>query len=173
MIAIVIALDADSRDSFGALLIAVPIWFLLAGVWFVRFVVALGRDGSRMSVAHWARWLMIPIAMGLVFLLTRTDALFDARLSLSRGAMDVMAADVMAGGSTDRGWVGLYDVGVVERTANGFRFVVDEGWLSRQGFAYSPDGEPSLTEENYSPLWTGASLEAIGGGWWYWSEAWD
>jgi hypothetical protein len=84
-----------------------------------------------------------------------------------------MAAEVAAGGSTDRGWVGLYNVGEVERTANGLRFVLDDSLLSRHGFAYSQGGEPELTEANYSPLWTGSWFEPIGGGWWIWWEEWD
>jgi hypothetical protein len=171
--AIVIALDASSRGSLGTYLIAAPIWFVIAAAWLVRFGMAAARTRLRMPTAHWTRWLMIPVAMGLAFLVTRTDVLFDTRLALSRGAMDQMAADVMAGGSADRGWVGLYDVGEVERTANGLRFVIDDSGLYRLGFAYSPDGEPRLTQDNYSPLWTGATFEPVGGGWWLWSEAWD
>jgi hypothetical protein len=111
--------------------------------------------------------------MGFVFVLVPTGALFDARLALSRGAMDQLAVEVMAGGPTNRGWVGLYNVGDVERTANGFRFVVDDSALYRIGFAYAAAGEPELTDDNYSPLWTGATLESVGGGWWFWSEEWD
>jgi len=131
------------------------------------------RNGLRMPGAHWLRWLLVPVVMGSVFLITRTDTLFDARLALSRSAMDQMASQVMAGGSTDRGWVGLYNVGEVERTANGLRFVVDDSGLYRLGFAYSTDGEPTLTEDNYSPLWTGPWYEPLGGGLWLWTEAWD
>ena len=87
--------------------------------------------------------------------------------------MDRMAAEVMAGGSTERGWVGLYEVNEVERIANGVRFVIDDSGLYRLGFAYAPDGEPKLTEANYSPLWTPTTVESIGDGWWSWSESWD
>ena len=85
-----------------------------------------------MSAAHWARWLAIPVALGLVFAITRTDAVKQARFDFSRGALDQMAADVMAGGSLDRGWVGLYNVGAAERTANGFWFVIDDSGLGRR-----------------------------------------
>lgn len=172
-VAIVIAVEASSRASLVTNLIAAPVWLVIAGAWVMRFAVAASRTRLRMPIAHWTRWLVIPVAMGLVFFLARTDVLFDTRLALSRGAMDQMAADVMAGGPADRGWVGLYHVGEVERTANGLRFVVDDSGLYRLGFAWSPDGEPQLTEDNYSPLWTGATFEPVGGGWWLWSEAWD
>ena len=61
----------------------------------------------------------------------------------------------------------------VERIANAVRFVIDDSGLYRLGFAYAPDGERKLTEANYSPLWTPATVESIGDGWWSWSESWD
>ena len=172
-IAIVIALDANNRMSFITFMIAGPIWLLIAAAWLGRFAWTVSRIRGQMPLADQVRWLAIPVAMGLVFLVTRTDMVFQARLNLSRGPLDEMATEVMAGGSTERGWVGLYNVGAVERTANGFRFEVDDSWLYRHGFAYSPEGEPKLTEANYSPLWAGTSTESIGGGWWLWTEEWD
>jgi hypothetical protein len=172
-VAILIAVDANTRDSFATFLIAALVWFAIAGLWLVRFAIAASRSRFHMPITDWVRWLFVPAVMGVVFLLTRTDVLFDARFSASRGALDQMATDVMAGGSTDRGWVGLYDVGRIERTANGFRFVIDDSMLYRLGFAYSPTGEPSLTEDNSSPVWTNAGSEPMGGGWWLWTEEWD
>jgi hypothetical protein len=172
-LAILMALDANSRQALVMLLIAAPLWLIVAATWLVGFLVVARRTRLRMSVADWARWVVIPVAMGLVFLLTRSHMLFDARLSLSRPALDEMAADVMAVGPTDRGWVGLYDVGTVEPTANGVRFVVDDSALYRFGLAYARDGEPELTEANYSPLWSSTGLKPLGGGWWLWTEEWD
>jgi hypothetical protein len=172
-VAIVIALDANSRMSFITFMIAGSIWFVVAAIWLVRFAWTVFYIHRQMRIAEQVRWLVIPAAMGLVFLVTRTDVLFQGRLDLSRSALDEMATEVMAGGPTDRGWVGLYNVGEVERTANGFRFEVDDSWLYRLGFAYSTDGEPELTEANYSPLWAGTGMRSIGGGWWLWTEEWD
>lgn len=65
-------------------------------------------------------------------------------------------------------------VGQVERTANGFRFVIDDSELYRIGVAYSTGGEPVFTEDNHSPLWEGPfGFESLGGGWWLWAEEWD
>jgi hypothetical protein len=171
--AILLALDANSRDSFWLFLLSAPIWLLLAAIWLFRFGLAVRANRGRMSAAHWARWLAIPLALGLVFGITRTDAVKDARFDLSRGALDQMALDVMASGSLDNGWVGLYNVGTAERTANGFWFVIDDSGLGRWGLAYSPNGEPKESEDNYDPLWTGAEFEHLDGPWWIFSQSWD
>jgi hypothetical protein len=126
-----------------------------------------------MSAAAWARWLAIPLALALMFGITRTDAVKQARFDLSRGALDQMAGDVMDGGSLDRGWVGLYNVGTAERTANGFWFVIDDSGLGRWGLAYSPNGEPKESDANYDPLWTGAWFEHLDGPWWIFQQEWD
>jgi hypothetical protein len=113
--------------------------------------------------------------MGGVLAANLADIPYDARLGLSRNAMDEMAADVLAGGPTDRGWVGLYGVGRVTRTQNGVRFVVDAAALGRWGFAYSTGREPVFIddEEEAAGLWTGAWFEPIGRGWWKWTQEWD
>lgn len=171
--AILLALDANSRDSPWLFLVTAPIWLILAAIWLIRFGVAVRENRGRMSAMHWARWLAIPLALGLVFGITRTDAVKQARFDFSRGALDQMAADVMAGGSLDRGWVGLYDVGAAERTANGFWFVIDDSGLGRWGLAYSPSGEPKESEDNFDPLWTGAWFEHLDGPWWMFFQSWD
>jgi len=171
--AILLAIDANTRQSLWLLLLAVPIWLGLAGLWGVRFLMAIRETRARMSAAHWARWLAIPLALGLVFAVTRTDVLFQGRFDLSRGALDEMARDIEAGGSLERGWVGLYDVGTAERTDNGFWFVIDDSGLGRWGLAYSPDGEPKESEEYYSGLWTGALFEHLDGPWWTFEQGWD
>jgi len=171
--AILLAVDANTRQSLALLLLAVPIWFGLAGIWAIRFVIALNETRGRMSAAHWARWLAIPLALGLVFAIARTTVLIQGRFELSRGALEEMAHDIEAGGPLERGWVGLYDVGVAERTDNGFWFTVDDSGLGRWGLAYSTDGEPTESEESYSPLWTGASFDHIDGPWWTFRQAWD
>jgi hypothetical protein len=173
IVAILVAVDASTRKSLGMLLVGAPLWLVIAGVWFVRFVVALWDTRARMPVVQWARWLAIPLVLGLVFAAARTDALFRARFDLSRGALDAMAQEIEAGGSLERGWVGLYGVGRVERTGNGFWFVIDDSGLSRWGLAYSREGEPKESEDNFSPLWTGAWFEHLAGVWWTFVQSWD
>ena len=167
--AIVLALDANSRSSFGLFLITAPIWLLLATIWLVRFVLAMGQTNGHINAAHWARWLAVPLALGLVFGVTRTLFVRDARFDLSRGPLDQMAAEVIAGGSLDRGWVGLYDVGTVERTANGFWFVIDNSGFGRWGLAFSPEGEPKLSEASDRPP-QDARFEHLDGPWWIFTQ---
>jgi hypothetical protein len=80
-IAIIVALDANSRASFEMLLLALPLWLLLAATWFLRFLGAAWTERLRLPWRHWLRWLVIPAAMGLVFVLTRYDVPFDVRLT--------------------------------------------------------------------------------------------
>ena len=131
--------------------------------------------GWRFSAGAWTRWLAILLIMGAAFLVTRTDYLADLRLSLSRPAMNDLATDVMSGDTGHHGWVGLYDVGKVDLTENGFRFVVADSGLSRWGLAYSPAAEPIFIddEEEDAGLWTEPRFESIGDGWWRWTEGWD
>lgn len=173
--AILFAFDANSRDSLWMLMVTMTLWFGIACVWLGRFVVAAQRTGMRMPIRHWARWLVIPLVLLLAFGVTRTPLVKDARLALSRPAMDAMVADVQSGGLTDRGWVGLFQVDGVVRTANGVRFVVDDGFLSRWGFAYASDGEPSFIDDQdeEAGLWTSPWFEPVGDGWWRWAQSWD
>ncbi len=140
------------------------LWFLLAGVWIVRLVGAAMADRLRFGVGEWIRWLGVPLILGVVFLLTRTSVPFDVRLSMSRDAMNQAAIEIMAGGGTDREWIGLYPVERVERTPNGMRFLVaGGGFIDRWGFAYSTDGPPANVDGN-------DSYEHLDGAWWIWTD---
>ena len=166
--AIVVAIDANTRSSLGAFLVALPAWMAIALVWSLRMGIGISQRGLRMPATHWVRWLSIPVAMGTVFALTRTDALFDLRFELSRPALDAMAADVLGGGPEGRGWVGLYEVGRVEVAPKGLRFVIDRSF-GRIGLAWSPDSDPQAAD---SGTWCCATYEPMGDGWWYWYEPW-
>ena len=143
---------------------AQALWTLMALIWLVRFVGAVWSRRLRLPPAHWIRWLAIPTIMALVFMYTRTEEPFNLRLSLSRDGMNQAAAEVMAGGSTDRGWIGLYPVQQVERIKHGMRFLIaDAGFIDRVGLAFSTDSSPEGVEgtDEYEP---------IGDGWWWWVE---
>jgi hypothetical protein len=173
--AVVLAVDTNTRGSLGMLLVTAPIWLALAVAWFVRWAIAGTRARWRLSPSAWARWLAIPLVLGVVFAITRTDVLIDARFNLSRDAMNALARDISAGGSRSRGWVGLYAVGTIDLTENGFRFVVDDSGLGRSGFAYATAGQPAFVEDEgeAAGVWTGPSFQSIGDGWWRWTEEWD
>lgn len=164
MAAIVIAVDANSRGAFTMAMLALGVWALVAFGWLIRFLGAAWSKRLRLPATHWLRWLVIPVAMGLVFLWTQTDGPSSARLALSRGAMDQAAVEVMAGGSVDRAWIGLYPVQQVERIGNGMRFLIaDSGFIDRVGLAYSTDTRPGGIDGT-------DEYEAIGGGWWSWVQ---
>lgn len=163
-LAVLAALDASSRQSFTMSLTAQAAWALVALIWLIRLVGALWSTRFRLPVMHWLRWLAIPAVFVLAVLYVGTGQPFNVRLSLSRDAMNQAAAEVMAGGSTERGWIGLYPVERVERISNGMRFLIaDGGFIDRFGLAYSTGGPPEgvAGTDEYEPL---------GGGWWRWVE---
>jgi hypothetical protein len=162
--AVFVGLWVSSIQSFGGLHFTMVLWFSLAGIWVARFTGATLTARLRFSLAEWVRWLAVPVILGSVFLLTRTSVPFDVRLSLSRGAMDQAAAEIMAGGSTDRDWIGLYAVERVEQIPNGMRFVVaGGGFIDGWGFAYSTDGAPANVDGN-------DDYEHLDGNWWIWTD---
>lgn len=170
--AILAGLDTNSRQSFTEFLWVAPLWLAIAGWWLLRFGWWVYAVGSRSRSRTWLAWLLVPAAMGIVFLLVRQNVPYNVRLSLSRPAMDQAAAEIIAGGSTDRAWIGLYPTDVVERVPGGMRFAVEgSGFLSRWGFAYAVDGDPAAGE--FDPLWCCDSYEPIGGGWFRWFQEWD
>ena len=105
----------SSLQSFVGLIGTVVVWFSLAGLWAFRLLGAAIVARLRFSVAEWARWLGVPLILGVVYLWTQTGAPYELRLSLSRPAMDQAAAEIIAGGSIDRDWIGLWPVDSVER----------------------------------------------------------
>jgi len=157
-----LALDANSRESYSASIMALPVCLLVTGVWLVRFLHAAWSNRLDLPGAEWLRWLAIPAIFFVALRLTETTIPFDIRLAVSRGAMDQAAAEVMAGASTNREWIGLYPAESVERTSNGMRFLIaDSGFFDRIGLAYAPSGEPAGIDgtDEYQPL---------DGGWWRW-----
>lgn len=166
-LAVLAAFDANSRGAFLMAASTQMAWFLLAGIWLVRFVGAASTKRLRLPVLHWIRWMAVPLVLGVAFLLTQTSVPSDVRFSVSRGAMNQAAAEVMAGGSTNRSWIGLYPAERVERIANGMRFIVaGSGFIDQVGFAYSTDAHPAGTDgiDKYEPL---------GDGWWTWVERFE
>lgn len=141
------------------------VWIALAGVWGVRIVGAALVARLRFRVVEWIRWLAVPAILGVVFAITQSGAPFDVRLSLSRAGMDRTAAEVMAGGATDREWIGLWPVENVERIPGGMRFIVmGGGFIDRWGFAYSDTGDrpPIMDGED--------GYEHLDGNWWIWTD---
>jgi len=167
--AIVAALDTTSRFSFGLFLPTAIMWCVLAAIWLVRFIAAAGATRREFRLSYWVRWLAIPVALGLVFVACAYRLPIHARFALSESALDQVAAEVAAGGSLDRGWIGLYPVERVERTDDGMRFIIGglfgSGLFDPIGFAYSTDAEPpNIGREDI--------YERFAGSWWLWQESW-
>jgi hypothetical protein len=163
-VAILAALDANSRASFGMILVAQMLWLVVAGIWVVRFLGAAWTKRLRFPMSHWVRWLVVPAAFGFVFVLTDLDVPYEVRLALSRDAMNEAAADVMAGGTTDRTWIGLYPVERVEQIPHGMRFLIaGSGMINRMGFAYSTAGRPAEVDGN-------EDYARFDGNWWIWVD---
>jgi hypothetical protein len=162
VVAILLALDANSLQSFSIAVLALTLSTVVAGIWLIRFVISVWTTGLRMRIARWIRWLAIPLAFAIAVGLTRTSIPSDVRFALGRGAMDQAAAEIVAGGSTDRGWIGLYPAEHVERTANGMRFLIPgAGFIDQVGMAWSATGEPAGVDGT-------DEYHALEGGWWTW-----
>jgi hypothetical protein len=163
-----LVLDASSRDSFSLTMIAIPTFWFVAGCWLLRFLAAGWADRLRWRPSRWLRWLAVPAFLGAIWALAISGVAADARYAASRAGMDQAAAEVMAGGTTDRGWIGLYPAEFVERTENGMRFLVSSsGFIDREGYAYAIDGRPRVTYDD------GAEYTELGGGWWRWIAPFD
>ena len=160
--AIFLALDANSLQSFANALFAQLLWAILALIWVIRFATASFDRRLRLRPSEWLRWLAIPAVFGLVFLVTRTDIPQEVRFALSREQLDRRAVEVMDGGATGDGWVGLYPAKGIERIPNGMRFRIEGGgFIDRLGLAYSTEGRPP----NVDGL---SRYKRIEGNWWIW-----
>ncbi len=141
------------------------LWLLLAGYYLLRLAIAaIARRSLRLSYRR--GWLVIPVLAAAALILVRTDAPFQARFRLSRGAMDAAAQRVLAkpkqAARIER--IGLWPTGTVERFQGGMRFLVDgSGSPDRFGFAYSPSARPPTIggKDGYSHL---------DGPWYIWVE---
>jgi hypothetical protein len=139
--AVLVGVWVSSIQDFGGALLTALIWGLLAVAWGLRLLGALVTSRAHLTVAEWARWLGVPLVLSVVFAWVQSGGPFELRLALSRAAMDQAAAEIIAGASTNRGWIGLWPVEDLERLPGGIRFIVSGcGFIDRCGFAYSTSG---------------------------------
>jgi hypothetical protein len=166
-LAVVEGIKASSLQSFGDSVVTQLIWWPLAAIWGARFLAALTVARLQFSLSEWVRWLGVPLILGLVFVWARSDGPYDLRLALSRQAMDQAAMEIVAGGSTDRGWIGLWPAEDVERIPGGMRFIVSGGgFIDTWGFAYSMSGSRSDITDPESE----DSYAQLDGGWFLWTR---
>jgi hypothetical protein len=165
--AVVEGVWVSSLHDFTGRLLTDVIWGSLAVVWGIRLLAAAVVRRVRFGAVEWARWLAVPLILGLVFAWTLGGGPFALRLAWSRSAMDQAAAEVIAGGSTNREWIGLWPVERVERLPGGMRFIVSGcGFIDRCGFAYSTSGSSLDIADPES----GDRYEHLDGNWFEWTE---
>ena len=118
------------------------------------------KTRGRMSTRSWARWLLVPALLIGAEVITEFDVPVQVRLALSRPAMDQAAVEIMAGGTTDRDWIGLWPVYLVEPIDGGGMFVIEgSGFIDQLGLAYSASGTPA---DSYGDI----EYIDLGGAWW-------
>jgi hypothetical protein len=164
-VVVVLWIEASSRYSLMGMTFSLPVVGLIGLIWLIRFVAAGVKTRGRLSTRSWARWLLVPAVLVGAGVLTGFDVPFQARLALSRPAMDQAAVEIMAGGTTDRDWIGLWPVQLVEPIDGGVMFLIEgSGFMDRVGLAYSVSGTPA---DPYDDV----EYTDLGGGWWqWWSE---
>ena len=159
---LLLTIEAASRLSTWSMVTAVLHLPSITLAWLWLF---FGTNGGRMSRRHLMRWLVIPAILVLTVLVVGSDIPFLVRFALSRPELDRVAADVMAGGSTDRTSIGLFPVEYVERTSDGMVFSISgSGLLGSSSIEYAPNGPPADAEDF-------GGVELLGDGWWMWAEA--
>jgi hypothetical protein len=138
------------------------LWIGVGLAWLVHVAVTVWRNRP-LTFGATRSWLIVPTLAAIALTLVWTEAPFQARYRLSRGAMDSTARRVMRDpGSADRiDRIGLWNVSAVERVPGGMRFLVDgSGFIDFGGFAYSPNGPPQGADI--------ADYEHLDGPWWLW-----
>jgi hypothetical protein len=159
-----LGLASVSLPSFLGPAVGQVLWLTMAGIWLVRLAGAGIAERLRFGMLEWVRWLVVPPVFAAAYLVASTTIPFDVRLSLSRAGMDQAAAEIMAGGSTDRDSIGLYAVSHVERIRNGVRFLVSGGgFIDQWGYAYSRGAGPTEDDGGLS------SYQHLDGDWWIWT----
>ena len=159
---LLLTIEAASRYSTWSMVLP---FFICAGITLTWLWLFFGTNGGRMSRRHLTRWLVIPAILVVTVLVVGSDIPFLVRFAMSRPELDRVAADVMAGGSTDRTSIGLFPVEYVERTTDGMVFSISgSGFLGSSSIEYAPNGPPGDAEDF-------GGVELLGGGWWMWAEA--
>ena len=160
-----VALEASSRTSPFQLAIAAVVLVVLSLGWLLN-LAAIWRNVRRKTVlALQLRGIIMLVVAAGTFGSVALDLPFKTRLALSRPAMDMVAAEILAGGTTERSWIGLWPVEHVEVFDGSMSFFIDgSGFMTRVGLAYSPKDAPPDPDGFVEYV-------DLGGGWWRWTES--
>lgn len=170
----VVLLSAFSVPGFGlpAFVISIELLVVAAVVWLVRLVAFVRIQRT------WSWWFALaPVGGLLVLALVMTDAPFNARWAVSRGAFQATVADLPQAAAVTE-WervdvparLGAYRIDRAYRVPGGILFYEATGSGSADaGFAYLPAGPaPSLE----SGAFERPRFEHLGGAWYAWTASW-
>lgn len=125
---------------------------------------------TRRLAQTWRHLLVVPVAGIVVAVLLLLAAPLQIRVALSRGSMDALARQVLAGrpGSLDDRKVGLYHATGIERIRGGMSFRVQEtsALTPGGGFAFHPGGPPAPPPAGYVAV----SYGHLVGPWYAWTD---
>jgi hypothetical protein len=163
VVAVLVVFEAVSQPAMGTAMLGAAAFISVGLAWVLRLVRVAHRGRLRATRADALRWLGVPVILVLAYLAAESDVVTAVRFEVSRGAMDALAADVMAGRQRPPGLVGLYGVRRIEDNEDSVRVVVGGVMFDDVGFEWFADPDITRREAEqrcrceYAPL---------GGGWW-------
>ena len=171
--AIIVLCSAAAPGAwFFVTLIGLLVWLIVGLYWGIRVVMLFGmtwyyRPATSPGSRWWLRWLIAPAAFLAVWGLCALDIPLYIAFFISRPAMNNVARQVATSPAAppQRNWIGLYPVEKIEAVPSGMRFIVrGTGFLDRAGFAWSPNGTPTVIGEDH--------YKHLAGPWYAWRESW-
>jgi hypothetical protein len=140
-------------------------WLILGTYWTVRLVAAVIAGGVARLSHSWMRWTIPATAALISAALVASSAPLLLRFNLSQAALESLADEVMWRRETQRHVnARFYNVRRAEAIDHGARFLLNDCFLDRCGFAYSPKGPPEKIGED--------SYHHLEGAWYVWEESW-
>jgi hypothetical protein len=138
---------------------------VLSLAWLLDLAASWTNERRRTARARQLRGVIMLVVATGTFGAVALDLPFTVRLALSRPAMDSVAAEILAGGTAERSWIGLWPVAHIEAFDGGMSFFIDgSGFMTRVGLAYSPGVAPPDPDGDLEYV-------DLGRGWWRWTEA--
>jgi hypothetical protein len=165
--------------DFGFSLCIIALWSGIALIWMgriaIRCIVALcSRRLKAQCGTGWKNWLVAPLLLGCVWLLSVVEIPLTAAFSMSRPAMDHVARQALAAPDSRQPdqWAGLYKARSIAVVKGRVEFVVVySGFMAQEnfGFAYSPHYTPPDRGNGASS----DSYRRLSDGWYLWQHSED
>jgi hypothetical protein len=140
LLAAALALISSSTPggSWNVELAAGGLWVVVGVAWLVSAL--LSQLPGRRATHGLLGWLIVPAIALVTFGLIGTSLPLRLRFEASRSGFEALVAN--PAGAHAGVAAGLYRVSYAEPTSFGYRFAVEDGIGTEQGFAYSPNGPP-------------------------------